>query len=251
MHEDETGDEDEDAGEAVSDCDFDFDGDGDMDFIAGNLGLNYKYKTSKETPFDIYYNDFDSNGSNDIVLGYYNDNKHYPLRGFSCSSEQIPVLKDEIGKYDIFASLEIDQVYGGNNLDNSLHYKAKTFASSYIENLGKGQFKVSSLPYQAQFSNINDILIDDFNNDGYLDAVTVGNMFVSEIETPRNDAGSGLLMLGNGNGKFSISTSKESGFFANKDAKKIIMISNRNQQKLLVSNNDDKLQCFSLTTQNN
>lgn len=224
----------------------DFDGDGDMDFIAGNLGLNYKYKTSKETPFDIYYKDFDNNGKNDIVLGYYNNNKHYPLRGFSCSSEQIPVLKDEIGEYDIFASLEIDQVYGENNLENALHYKAKTFASSYIENSGNGRFKVSLLPYQAQFSNINDILVEDFNKDGHLDILTVGNIFVSEIETPRNDAGNGLLMFGDGVGKFSVSTGQESGFFANMDAKKMITISNQMQRKVLVSNNDNILQCFTI-----
>jgi enediyne biosynthesis protein E4 len=224
----------------------DFDKDGDMDFIAGNLGLNYKYKTTKENPFDIYYNDFDANGNNDIVLGYYSDNKHYPLRGFSCSSQQIPALKEKIGKYDVFASLEIDQVYGIDNLQKSLHYKATTFASSYIENLGNGRFKVSSLPYQAQFSNINDILVDDFNKDGHLDALTVGNMFVSEIETPRNDAGNGLLMLGDGKGNFSASTNKESGFFANRDAKKIVVISNKKQRKILIANNDDKLQCFNI-----
>ena len=224
----------------------DFDKDGDLDFIAGNLGLNYKYKTSKEKPFDIYYNDFDSNGSNDIVLGYYQDNKHFPLRGFSCSSEQIPGLKDKIGKYDVFAALEIEQVYGDENLQNSLHYKATTFASSYIENLGNGRFKRTPLPIQAQFSNINDIMISDFNKDGDLDILTVGNLFASEIETPRNDAGTGLLMLGDGAGNFSVLTNKESGFFANRNAKKIVMISNKKQKKILVANNNDNLQCFTI-----
>ena len=224
----------------------DFDKDGDLDFIVGNLGLNYKYKTSKEKPFDIYYNDFDSNGSNDIVLGYYQDNKHFPLRGFSCSSEQIPGLKNKIGKYDVFAALEIEQVYGDENLQNALHYKATTFASSYIENLGKGRFKRTQLPIQAQFSNINDIMISDFNKDGDLDVLTVGNLFASEIETPRNDAGTGLLMLGDGTGNFSVLTNRESGFFANLNAKKIVMISNKKQKKLLVANNNDNLECFSL-----
>ena len=71
-------------------------------------------------------------------------------------------------------------------------------------------------------------------------------MFVSEIETPRNDAGSGLLMFGDGMGKFSVSTSQKSGFFANKDAKKITTIYNQMERKILISNNDDKLECFTI-----
>ncbi|MEO9660568.1 MAG: VCBS repeat-containing protein, partial [Maribacter dokdonensis] len=144
----------------------DFDNDGDLDYIAGNLGLNYKYKTSSDKPFDVYYNDFDANGNADIVLGYYNKEKHYPLRGFSCSSEQIPALKKKIVKYDAFASMELKDVYGEEKLKNSLHYSADTFASVYIENLGNGQFKITDLPNVAQLSNLNDMLVRDFNGDG-------------------------------------------------------------------------------------
>ena len=224
----------------------DFDNDGDMDYVAGNLGLNYKYKTSKEQPFDIYYNDFDSNGNYDIVLGYYNGQKHYPLRGFSCSSEQIPGLKEEIKKYDVFASMEIDEIYGESKLDKSLHYAADTFASSYIENLGNGSFKVTALPRMAQISNINDIIVRDFNGDGNLDLLTVNNLYVSEIETPRNDAGTGLLLLGDGKGQFRPIEGEQSGFFARGDAKEIVQLVINEKPFVLVANNNDTLQVFSL-----
>ncbi|MCX2681631.1 FG-GAP-like repeat-containing protein [Galbibacter sp. EGI 63066] len=220
----------------------DFDNDGDMDFIAGNIGLNYKYKTSTENPFDVYYHDFDSNGSNDIVLGYYQENKHYPLRGFSCSSQQVPSLKNEIKKYDVFASLELEEVYGEEKLEEALHYTADTFASVYIENRGNGQFKISKLPNMAQLSNINDFLINDYNNDGNIDVLATGNLFVSEIETTRNDAGTGVLLLGDGKGGFSFQDNTKSGFFTRGDAKKIKFI--QDKVWVIVGNNNDMLQIF-------
>ncbi len=226
----------------------DFDKDGDMDYIVGNLGLNYKYKTSKDNPFDVYYKDFDGNGSKDIVLGYYNYGKHYPLRGFSCSSEQIPSLKKNIKKYDIFASMDIKQVYGESNLEKALHYEAQTFASKFIENKGGGKFVISDLPIDAQFSSINDILIDDFNGDQKLDILLVGNLFVSEIETTRNDAGIGTLLLGDGKNNFNPLSFQESGFMARKDAKKLKALLGNNQKFILVGNNNDQLQVFKLNT---
>lgn len=222
----------------------DFDSDGDMDYIAGYLGLNYKYKTSIEEPFDIYYKDFDANGKKDIVLGYYNANKHYPLRGFSCSSNQVPILKNNIEKYDLFASMEINDVYGEDNLSDALHYQADTFANSYLENLGNGKFQISNLPIEAQLSSINDILIDDFNADGNLDALLVGNLFVSEIETPRNDAGVEVVLLGSNDNTFKSLANSKSGFFANKDAKKIKSLKGLHENFILVANTNDSLQIF-------
>jgi hypothetical protein len=222
----------------------DFDNDGDMDFIAGNLGLNYKYKTTKDTPFDVYYEDFDSNGSNDIVLGYYNFGKHYPVRGFSCSAQQVPELKKEFKKYDIFASLQIDKVYDKKKLNKALYYKTQTFASSFVENLGNGVFKISDLPIEAQFSSVNDIVVKDLNKDGNLDVIIAGNLFVSEIETPRNDGGTGLILLGDGKNNFKPLDHKTAGFFVNKDVKKIKLLFDKNQQLILIGNNNDDLQVF-------
>ncbi len=229
----------------------DFDGDGDEDFIAGNIGLNYKYKTTPEKPFDIYFDDFDGNNSNDIVLGYYNEDKHYPLRGFSCSSEQVPALKEKFKKYDAFASLELEAVYGSKNLEEALHYKADTFASSYIENLGGGRFKLTPLPKRAQFSSINDILIEDYDHDGHLDVLLAGNLFTSEVETPRNDAGTGLFMTGDGTGTFRPKSLSESGFFAKHDVKKLRKIKHQGEELILIANNDEKMQSFLINTKTN
>ncbi|WP_299797758.1 VCBS repeat-containing protein [uncultured Maribacter sp.] len=225
----------------------DFDNDGDMDYIAGNLGLNYKYKTSTDKPFDVYYNDFDANGNSDIVLGYYNKEKHYPLRGFSCSSEQVPALKKKIIKYDAFASMELKDVYGQEKLKNSLHYYTDTFASVYIENTGNGQFKISNLPNLAQLSSLNDMLVRDFNSDGALDILGIGNLYASEIETPRNDAGTGILLLGNKKGTFTAQRGSEIGFYAAKDAKKITPLITKEKEYVLVGNNNDVLQFFEVS----
>ena len=222
----------------------DMDKDGDLDIVAGNLGLNYKYKATEKEPFEVFYYDFDGNNSKDIVLTYYNFGEQYPLRGKQCSSEQIPSLNEDFETYDLFASSNLIDIYGEEKLETSLHYSANTFANSYFENLGDGNFKQHLLPPMAQLSSINDLILEDYNGDGHLDILAVGNLYNAEVETTRNDAGYGLLMIGDGTGSFKVKTKAEGGFYAAKNAKCMIQIPTSEAQLILVGNNNDALQIF-------
>ncbi len=202
----------------------DFDEDGDLDFIAGNLGTNYKYKASHEEPFQVFLNDFDENGSQDIVLGYFDEGTLFPVRGRQCSAEQMPFITEKFPTYDLFGKADLAAIYGEQSLDQSLNYKANNFQSSFVENLGNGKFQVNPLPVQAQMSSLNDLLVQDFNQDGHLDVLAAGNLFASEVETPRNDAGVGILLLGNGNGTFEAVAAHESGIYLPQDIKQLAFL---------------------------
>jgi len=223
----------------------DIDQDGDLDYILGNLGLNYKYKASKQEPFEVYAHDFDKNGTIDIVLGYYNDGTAFPVRGRQCSSEQMPMIAEKFKTYEDFGNANLRDVYG-DMLDEALHLEANNFASSVMYNEGDGSFKLKALPTKAQFAPINGIVSSDFNFDGNIDLLLAGNLFQAEVETGRADAGRGLLLIGNGEGDFEEVSIQESGFLAYLDAKDIAMLSTGpgNGRIVLVGNNNASLQIF-------
>jgi hypothetical protein len=219
----------------------DFDHDGDMDYIVGNNGLNYKYKATPNETFDIYVKDFDNNKHKDIVLSYYNDGKQYPVRGRGCSSQQIPNIKKKFKDYESFSEATLVDVYTEKSLKEALHYKVKSFASIYLENKN-GKFIIHELPVEAQLTCINQIMVDDYDKDGKLDVLITGNMYNSEVETPRNDAGHGLFLKGDGKGKFKSVAATDSGFFTPGDVKNMEKIQVKGKNYLLVTKNNSFLQ---------
>jgi len=86
-------------------------------------------------------------------------------------------------------------VYSKQDLDKAIHHQVKYFASIYLEK-NKGKFITHKLPIQAQFSSINQILGDDYDKDGNLDALIAEKLYVSEVENLRNDASHGLFLKG-------------------------------------------------------
>jgi enediyne biosynthesis protein E4 len=226
----------------------DFDHDGDQDFVMGNLGLNYKYQATEKEPFSIYMQDFDRNNKNDIVLSYYESGTEYPVRGKGCSSEQIPVINYKFKNYKSFASASLNDIYTSDELDKSLQYKVNSFATSYVENLGNGKFKIRPLDNLAQISSINSILANDFNNDGNVDLIVGGNLYGSEVETPRNDSSYGSLIVGDGKGSFKSKMPHESGLMVNgevKMAKKMKL--SGGQEGVLFAKNNDYLQLLRIS----
>ncbi|WP_176801362.1 VCBS repeat-containing protein [Kriegella aquimaris] len=217
----------------------DIDNDGDIDLIAGNLGLNYKYKASESAPFHLYVNDFDKNDSNDIVLGYEQDSALYPLRGRECTSNQMPFIKKKFKTYDAFAKAELKEVYG-DGLENSLHRAANNFASCILENKNNTSFEFKPLPNRAQISSVNKILVTD-NDNTKKDLILLGNLYASEVETPRNDASYGLYLTNNGSLEFKAVPSSKSGLYVRGDVRgaSFIALGDAKKKGLLIARNDD------------
>lgn len=219
----------------------DLDNDGDMDIIAGNLGLNSKYKSTEKSPFEIYVNDFDGNNRRDIVLSVTKKGTKLPLRGRECSSQQVPIIKRKFETFDAFASADLNQIYGEKLLENAIHYTVDTFAHHWFENLGDGTYERHQLPIEAQFSSINDIIVFDYNKDDYPDLLVAGNLYDTEVETPRSDAGIGLVLQNNGQKGFDAVLMNESGLLIANEVKAMARINYglKGQQGFIFALNND------------
>lgn len=223
----------------------DVDGDGTMDIIAGNLGTNSKYKATPEHPVHIYWADFDHNGRSDIVLAKEKGGTLLPVRGRECSSEQCPMIVRKFPTYEEFAHADLQAIYGPEELASALHLTATEMRSTVFLNR-KGSFTARPLPPQAQLAPINGIVTMDVNNDGHLDLVLAGNNWSAEVETVRYDAGTGLVLLGDGAGGFTPLDVPTSGFFAWNNCKDIALLQGRDGPLIMVANNDGPLQTFRL-----
>lgn len=222
----------------------DIDHDGDLDLICGNLGTNYKYKANQDEPFEVYYDDFDDNGSKDIVLSYYNFGTQYPLRGRSCSAEQIPLIKKQFPSYDLFAQADLQSVYGSDKLSEALHLKAYMFRHVVLYNEGT-HYRLMPLPNELQLSQINASAVW---NDGKVQYILVaGNMNHSEIETPKNDASYGSLIRIDQKGETEIISPQRSNLYLTGDVRKIKLINIDGHPFLIVAKNNDHPSLISIT----
>lgn len=224
----------------------DFDQDGDMDYMLGNLGLNTKYEVSSNEPMTIYAADLDQNGFIDPVLTYYIDHQEYPVHSRDDLIRQVPALKKKFPDYESYAQATITDIL--SQADKSRAYTAKAFqlASCYMENLGNGRFRMIALPKQVQFAPVYGILVEDFDQDGYLDVLLSGNDFGTEVIGGRYDASTGTILRGDGQGNFSTIPPITNGLLIEENAKGSASIQMKGQCFYLFANNTGPLQAYTV-----
>ena len=91
----------------------------------------------------------------------------------------------------------------------------------------------------AQISTIKSFWIEDFDKDGNLDIVAVGNSYAPEVKTGRLSGSLGLMLRGAGGGIFKIIAPSSSGLIAQGDVRRIVKIRGK-KIFLLVSKHNDK-----------
>jgi hypothetical protein len=223
----------------------DFDNDGDTDYVAGNLGLNSKFKASAQEPVTIYAKDFDGNGNIDPVIGYYIQGHNYPAAARDGLTDQIVSMRRRFTSYTDYADVTFDKLFTEEEIKDAYVGRSYTFSSSYIENLGNGKFSIRALPVQAQFAPVFGMVASDYNRDGNLDLLLVGNSHASDTGTGYYDASNGTLLAGNGKGGFAAVAAKAAGFSVRGDAKAMARLVTQDEKPLvLVSVNADSLKVF-------
>lgn len=224
----------------------DLDDDGDEDYILGNIGLNYKYKASIEAPYHVFAGDIDRNGSLDVIMGFSQNGKVWPVRDKRSLTCKIPSLGQKYPDYESFARATVHDIFD-NYSGTYYHKEVFLMASCVMENVESTSFNFHPLPPKAQLSSVRDIVVLDVNQDGHKDMVIAGNLFDTEPNTTRLDTGKGLLLLGDGHFGFKSLSAGSTGLWANRDVRKLALTSSMEDKKLLVvANNNDSLQLYNI-----
>ena len=224
----------------------DFDHDGRPDLVAGNLGLNYSYTTSRDSTFGVYAGDFTGSRKRDVVFTTTIGGTEYPIAGFSPLGQAIYTLGIRFPTYGSFADQSIRQLFTASQLQSALHYQVDTFASMYVHNDGNGRFTATALPNAAQIAPVKAILPTDVDGDGQLDLLIAGNLYDAEPNTPRADAGNGLWLRGDRKGRFTPISPRESGFLAPRNVSGLTLVRTSAGPVVLVANTGDSIQTFAI-----
>ena len=194
-------------------------------------------------PFKIYAADFDNNGSNDIVLSKKYGAEYVPVRGKECSSQQMPFINTKFGTYAEFANASLEDIYG-ENLKDAYYGVATQFSSLVLINQGNGNFEQHYLPIEAQFIPNLSYTFFDINRDGFEDVIIGGNIYDTEVETPRLDSFSGVVMLSNQKDGYTTVAPDKTNLRINGDIKDLEIIKTRQNTFLFATQNNGNLQSF-------
>jgi hypothetical protein len=227
----------------------DFDNDGDTDYIAGNLGLNTRYRGNRKEPLCIYANDYDKTGSIDPVMTMYSEGVQQIAHSWDDMVKQMIPIRARFRTYLPYAETTFENSFTKAEIESAYVVCGEWFETSYIENQGQGNFSIKAMPVNAQFSPVFGTLPGDFDSDGNLDVLMIGNSYATEVSTGRYDACIGLYFRGDGNGNFVSTPVQKSGFVADKDGKGLSrLVLGDGRQLILVGNNNDSLTVHNVNT---
>jgi hypothetical protein len=188
----------------------DFNGDGQLDLALTSWGRNTPWAASDDRPYVLITGNFGGAGlglvfaSRDSVTG-----REMPLESFGRLGIAIPGLKTRFATYAEYSRASVDDMLG-DAIRSSVRVGATTFDHLLLLNRG-GRFETVALPPVAQLAPAFAPVVADFDGDGHDDLFLAQNFSPTAIETPRFDAGAGLVLLGDGTGAFRPLSVRQSG----------------------------------------
>jgi hypothetical protein len=180
---------------------------------------------------------------NNKDLSFTESAKEYGLADAGFSSQAVFFDMDNDGDLDMY---QVNQLPDGRLFSRYINIPEKRYQfytdKLYINNDGFYQDISQQAGLSSKYTYGLSVSASDFNRDGFKDIMVVGNHYGVEIETTRYDAGSGLLLLGDGKNNFIATAPNHSGVHIPLDSRSITSININNERDiLLVTNNNNAL----------
>lgn len=220
----------------------DINGDGHEDLVAGNMGLNTRFKASQKQPVTMYVNDFDQNGTVEQIITVFNGDRAFPLALRQDLVRQIPSLKKKYLKFENYREQTIQDVFAPEQLNRAVVSQVYETRSMVFLNDGKGNFSAVELPVEAQFAPVFGLLVHDFDGDQQVDILMGGNFHHAKPEVGIYAASYGLFMKGDGKGRFQPLPWSESGVFISGEVRDMAMVRAGGKNLVLVARNNAPLE---------
>jgi hypothetical protein len=180
----------------------DFNNDGRPDLVATNWGLNSRYQRVGGRPLKMFFDDFDGDRSPEVVEAHYDPDRqgYVPYKPFYSFYKTIPSFRRRVDSHARYARSTVADL-AGRSSENIPAREITTLRHTLFLNTG-GEFEAHPLPPKAQFAPAFAAGVADYNNDGHEDLFLSQNMYSLPKLTPRQDAGRGLWLRGDGTGDF-------------------------------------------------
>jgi hypothetical protein len=180
----------------------DLNGDGAMDIIASNWGKNSEYRASEALPLALYHGELARPGVRDLVETEFDPERKQwaPSRLLLPLASSLPFLATTFSSHQGYSEAPIDRVLG-ERFPLAKSVMVNTLESMVFLNNG-GSFTAIPLPEEAQWAPATGVVSADFDGDGDEDLFLAQNFFATRPGVTRLDGGRGLMMLGDGSGKF-------------------------------------------------
>ena len=173
---------------------FDIDQDGDQDYLLGNWGMNSKFKSSKEFPMKMYYDDFDTNGTFETIVAIEKKGNYYTTMGLDELVEEFSgMLKKKFNNYKSFAGKKVDEIFDVAMLEKAALFEVHNLKSGYLRN-DNGKFTFVPFSNKIQVGPITSFVKFDFDGDGKEEVFAAGNYFGVTPYHSRFDGFSGALI---------------------------------------------------------
>ena len=203
----------------------DYNGDGITDIVVGNMGLNTQCQVSFDQPAELFYKDFDDNGSIDPIFCFYNQNVSYPFISRDKLLYQLPMMRTRFPNYESFAGAGVNQLFTENERIGMNSLKANCLETILFVGSQNKRFAKVDLPIEAQFAPVFTITNIDFDRDGDMDILLCGNINNAMLRLGSVDANYGMLLENDGKGNFTYLNQRLSGLDLKGDVRSAVILS--------------------------